>query len=174
MSKKRLGALIGIWIIAVICGMTYFNITKDKSIKTIDANGVNIEEKAKEKVTIYIPAEDGRALIKKDENIEESQSRRDKSVKVVAKVIEVLQNDGFLENKDITILNIYFSEDTAYIDLSSSSKEMDDNSRKNLLNIYSIVNSLTELGNVSRVKILINGKDGSKNLSKFYNRNTSI
>ncbi len=51
---------------------------------------------------------------------------------------------------------------------------MDDNSRKNLLNIYSIVNSLTELGNVSRVKILINGKDGSKNLSKFYNRNTSI
>lgn len=174
MSKKRLGALIGIWIIAVICGMTYFNITKDKSIKTIDANGVNIEEKAKEKVTIYIPAEDGRALIKKDENIEESQSRRDKSVKVVAKVIEVLQNEGFLENKDITILNIYFSEDTAYIDLSSSSKEMDDNSRKNLLNIYSIVNSLTELGNVSRVKILINGKDGSKNLSKFYNRNTSI
>ena len=174
MSKKRLGALIGIWIIAVICGMTYFNITKDKSIKTIDANGVNIEEKAKEKVTIYIPAEDGRALIKKDENIEESQSRRDKSVKVVAKVIEVLQNEGFLENKDITILNIYFSEDTAYIDLSSSSKEMDDNSRKNLLNIYSIVNSLSELGNVSRVKILINGKDGSKNLSKFYNRNTNI
>ncbi len=42
---------------------------------------------------------------------------------MVAKVIEVLQNDGFLENKDITILNIYFSEDTAYIDLSSSSKE---------------------------------------------------
>ncbi len=174
MSKKRLGALIGIWIIAVICGVTYFNITKDKSIKTIDANGINIEEKAKEKITIYIPAEDGKALIKKDENIEESQSRRDKSVKVVAKVIEVLQNEGFLENKDITILNIYFSEDTAYIDLSSSSKEMDDNSRKNLLNIYSIVNSLTELGNVSRVKILINGKDGSKNLSKFYNRNTSI
>ena len=61
-----------------------------------------------------------------------------------------------------------------YIDLSSSSKEMDDNSRKNLLNIYSIVNSLTELENISRVKILINGKDGSKNLGKFYNRNINI
>ena len=51
---------------------------------------------------------------------------------------------------------------------------MDDNSRKSLLNIYSIVNSLAELGNINRVKILINGKDGSNNLSKFYNRNTNI
>lgn len=174
MNKKWVVALIGIWLIAAVCGVTYFNIVKDESIKTIDTSGVNLEEKAKEKVTIYIPAADGRDLIKREENIEESQSRRDKSFKVVAKVIEVLKNEGFLENKDITILNLYFSNDTAYIDLSSSSEEMDDNSRKNLLNIYSIVNSLTELGNARRVKILVNGKDGSKNLSKFYNRNTSI
>lgn len=174
MSKKWLGALIGIWIVAVVCGITYFNIVKDKGIKTVDADGVNREEKAKEKVIIYIPGTDNGGLVKKDENIEESQSKRDKSAKVVTKVIEVLQNEGFLENKDITILNLYFSGDTAYVDLSPQGKEMDDNSRKNLLNIYSIVNSLTELGNVSKVKILINGKDGSKNLSKFYNRNISI
>lgn len=174
MSKKWLGVLIGAWIITALCGITYFNIIKDKSIKTIDINGINIEEKAKEKIVIYIPSADGKELIKRDENIEESQSRRDKSVKVASKTIEILQNEGFLENKDITILNLYFSNDTAYIDLSSSAKELDDNSRKNLLNIYSIVNSLTELGNVNRVKILVNGKDGSKNLGKFYNRNTNI
>lgn len=174
MSKKWLGVLIGVWLIAVICGMTYFNIIKDKGIKVIDTTGINIEEKVKEKVTIYIPATDGKELIKRDGNIEESQSRRDKFVKITAKTLEILQNEGFLESKDITVLNLYFSGDTVYIDLSSSSKEMDDNSRKNLLNIYSIVNSLTELGNVNRVKILVNGKDGSKNLGKFYNRNTNI
>ena len=174
MSKKWLGTLIGIWIDAIVLGVIYSNTVKDKSIKKINTDEITIEEKVKEKVTIYIPGADGRELIKKDENIEESQSRRDKSVKVVSKTIEVLQNEGFLENKDITVLNLYFSGDTAYIDLSTSSKEMDDNSRKSLLNIYSIVNSLTELGNINRVKILINGKDGSNNLSKFYNRNTNI
>ena len=170
MSKKWLGTLIGIWIVAIVLGVIYSNTVKDKSIKKINTDEITIEEKVKEKVTIYIPGADGRELIKKDENIEESQSRRDKSVKVVSKTIEVLQNEGFLENKDITVLNLYFSGDTAYIDLSPSSKEMDDNSRKSLLNIYSIVNSLTELGNINRVKILINGKDGSNNLSKFYNQ----
>lgn len=175
MSKKWIGVLAGIWIIAAICGTTYFNLVKkDKGIKTIAANGLTREEKPKEKVVVYIPRADGKSLIKKDGEIEQSQSRKDKSVKVVAKTIEILQNDGFIESKDITVLNLYFSGDTAYIDLNSQAKEMDDNSRKNLLNIYSIVNSLTELGNISRVKILVNGKDGSKNLDKFYNRNTSI
>ena len=174
MKKKWIGVLIGIWIVAAICGTAYSNIVNDKGIKTITNNEFNTEEKPKEKAVIYVPASDEKSLVKRDENIEESQSRRDKSVKVASKTIEILQNEGFLENKDITILNLYFSNDTAYIDLSSSAKELDDNSRKNLLNIYSIVNSLTELGNVSRVKILVNGKDGSKNLGKFYNRNTNI
>lgn len=174
MKKKWIGVLIGIWIVAAICGTAYFNIVNDKGIKTITNNELNTEEKPKEKAVIYVPASDEKSLVKRDENIEESQSRRDKAVKITAKTLEILQNEDFLESKDITVLNLYFSGDTVYIDLSSSSKEMDDNSRKNLLNIYSIVNSLTELENISRVKILINGKDGSKNLGKFYNRNINI
>ena len=174
MKKKWIGVLIGIWIVAAICGTAYSNIVNDKEIKTITNNEFNTEEKPKEKAVIYVPASDEKSLVKRDENIEESQSRRDKAVKIIAKTLEILQNEGFLESKDITVLNLYFSGDTVYIDLSSSSKEMDDNSRKNLLNIYSIVNSLTELENISRVKILINGKDGSKNLGKFYNRNINI
>mgnify|MGYP007090604979 CR=1 FL=1 len=35
MSKKWIGVLVGIWIIAAICGTTYFNLVKkDKGIRT--------------------------------------------------------------------------------------------------------------------------------------------
>lgn len=74
MSKKWLGTLIGIWIVAIVLGVIYSNTVKDKSIKKINTDEITIEEKVKEKVTIYIPGADGRELIKKDENIEESLS----------------------------------------------------------------------------------------------------
>ena len=61
MSKKWIGVLVGIWIIAAICGTTYFNLVKkDKGIKTIAANGLTREEKPKEKVVVYIPRADGK------------------------------------------------------------------------------------------------------------------
>ena len=37
-----------------------------------------------------------------------------------------------------------------------------------------ILNSLTETGKFDRVKIMVNGEDGTKNLGKFYKRNTGI
>ena len=42
------------------------------------------------------------------------------------------------------------------------------------MTIYSIVNSLTETGKFNRVKIMVNGEDGTKNLGKFYTRNSGI
>ena len=60
MSKKWLGTLIGIWIVAIVLGVIYSNTVKDKSIKKINTDEITIEEKVKEKVTIYIPGADSR------------------------------------------------------------------------------------------------------------------
>ncbi len=174
MSKKWVGILVAMWIVAAISGVIYFNFAKDVSVQIIANGEISTGEKTKEKVVIYVPDKNGKSLDKRDEYIEESQSKRDKAFKVTSKTIEVLQKESFLKSENISVLNIYFSEDTAYIDLSASAKEMDENSRENLLNVYSIVNTLTEFGNINRVKMLVNGKDGNKNLAKFYSRNTGI
>lgn len=49
MSKKWLGTLIGIWIVAIVLGVIYSNTVKDKSIKKINTDEITIEEKVKEK-----------------------------------------------------------------------------------------------------------------------------
>ena len=52
MSKKWLGTLIGIWIVAIVLGVIYSNTVKDKSIKKINTDEITIEEKVKENLQL--------------------------------------------------------------------------------------------------------------------------
>lgn len=151
--------------------MTY---ATDSEVIVIENIKNTVESSEKEKVTVYIPNSKLTTLKKMEAEIDLAQSTKDRAIKLTEKLISILREEKYIKSSDITLYNIYFNDKTIYLDFSSNIKELDDNTQKSLLTIYSIVNSLTETGKFNRVKIMINGEDGTKNLSKFYNRNTSI
>lgn len=151
--------------------MTY---ATDSEVIVIENIKNTVESSEKEKVTVYIPNSKLTTLKKMEAEIDLAQSTKDRAIKLTEKLISILREEKYIKSSDITLYNIYFNDKTIYLDFSSDIKELDDNTQKSLLTIYSIVNSLTETGKFNRVKIMINGEDGTKNLSKFYNRNTSI
>lgn len=151
--------------------MTY---ATDSEVIVIENMKNTVESSEKEKVTVYIPNSKLTTLKKMEAEIDLAQSTKDRAIKLTEKLISILREEKYIKSSDITLYNIYFNDKTIYLDFSSDIKELDDNTQKSLLTIYSIVNSLTETGKFNRVKIVINGEDGTKNLSKFYNRNTSI
>ena len=151
--------------------MTY---ATDSEVIVIENIKNTVESSEKEKVTVYIPNSKLTTLKKMEVEIDLAQSTKDRAIKLTEKLISILREEKYIKSSDITLYNIYFNDKTIYLDFSSDIKELDDNTQKSLLTIYSIVNSLTETGKFNRVKIMINGEDGTKNLSKFYNRNTSI
>ena len=151
--------------------MTY---ATDSEVIVIENMKNTVESSEKEKVTVYIPNSKLTTLKKMEVEIDLAQSTKDRAIKLTEKLISILREEKYIKSSDITLYNIYFNDKTIYLDFSSDIKELDDNTQKSLLTIYSIVNSLTETGKFNRVKIMINGEDGTKNLSKFYNRNTSI
>lgn len=151
--------------------MTY---ATDSEVIVIENMKNTVESSEKEKVTVYIPNSKLTTLKKMEAEIDLAQSTKDRAIKLTEKLISILREEKYIKSSDITLYNIYFNDKTIYLDFSSDIKELDDNTQKSLLTIYSIVNSLTETGKFNRVKIMINGEDGTKNLSKFYNRNTSI
>lgn len=151
--------------------MTY---ATDSEVIVIENMKNTVESSEKEKVTVYIPNSKLTTLKKMEAEIDLAQSTKDRAIKLTEKLISILREEKYIKSSDITLYNIYFNDKTIYLDFSSNIKELDDNTQKSLLTIYSIVNSLTETGKFNRVKIMINGEDGTKNLSKFYNRNTSI
>lgn len=174
MQKKYIVFLSVLWIIAGICGWKYFSYTKEEKIKTINNNIIMEQKKNQERITIYLPDKNMRTLIKQDTEIDVPQSTKDRVFKTAEKTVQLLASENFITNKNITLFNVYFDDKTIYLDFSAEIGELDDNTSRSLLNIYSIVNSVTEISGFNRVKIMVNGNDGNRNLGKFYNRNTSI
>lgn len=174
MKKIYIVFLAVLWILATACGWLYFSYAKDREIKIIEKN-IDIEQELQlERVSIYLPAKNMKTLVKEGTEIAVPQSTKDRIEKTAVKIVQLLAERGFIQSKEIVLFNVYFDNKTIYLDFSTQIKELDDNSQKSLMNIYSIVNSVTETGGFNRVKIMVNGKDGSNNLGKFYNRNTSI
>lgn len=174
MKKNSLIFFIICWIFIIGSGLLYMTYATDSEVIVIENIKNTVESSEKEKVTVYIPNSKLTTLKKMEAEIDLAQSTKDRAIKLTEKLISILREEKYIKSSDITLYNIYFNDKTIYLDFSSNIKELDDNTQKSLLTIYSIVNSLTETGKFNRVKIMINGEDGTKNLSKFYNRNTSI
>ena len=88
--------------------------------------------------------------------------------------MENLWESKILKTPQIEIGNIFIKGDMLYIDVDANMLELKVENRKNLLAIYSIVNSVTEIGNIRRIKFLIDGKEEKGSFSKIYTRNTNI
>lgn len=88
--------------------------------------------------------------------------------------MENLWESKILKTSQIEIGNIFIKGDMLYIDVDANMLELKVENRKNLLAIYSIVNSVTEIGNIRKIKFLIDGKEETGSFSKIYTRNTNI
>lgn len=176
MNKKIIVVLGIIWGLVLCSGFTYYQLkSSSKKIHTINPieKNDNLNEKQNfEKVTIYTVTNNNK-LATHQEGIPLSPKLRDK-IRSIAKInLKNLQELKVLTSEKVEIDNIYIKGDTVFLDISNIS-ELKTENRKNLLSIYSIVNSITELGNIRKVKILVNGREETGVFANTYTRNTNI
>jgi hypothetical protein len=167
---KRLSFYIFVGLLFTVTGLVYTSTWKTNQVKTIK-NIVKKEVEVKtESVVIYSPTKDLQAQERVEVEILQSESKRKKIQAIVVKNLEILFEEGLLVNNKIMPLNVYILEDnTVYVDFNLSVSELEAETPRNMMVIRAIVNSICEL-NVNRVKFMVNGKDGKKNLNKFYKK----
>lgn len=174
-GKKSLITLLIVWIGVLLFGGIYYKLKSQT--KTI--NSIEISKKEKdlgnngrfETVKFYLPNEDFTQLIEKNEKIPVFYKNRDKIQAIAQKSFENLYDSKLLKTPNIEVGNIFIKDDTVYIDCDKEILELKEQNKKNILGIYSLVNSITEIPGINKVKILINGKEESGNFSRTYSRN---
>ncbi|STO30720.1 Sporulation and spore germination [Fusobacterium necrogenes] len=177
--NRKLLFLVGIiWGIAIISAVGYFQLKKSSEkiniIQLEKKENVIEDEGRTEKIKFYFLGEDRKSLISREEDIPLYSRTKDKVRKITEKSLENLWNVKVLKNSQIEIGNIFIIGDMIYIDIDANILELKPENRINLLSIYSIVNSITEVDGIRRVKFLIDGKEETGSFSKIYTRNTNI
>ncbi|WP_429191751.1 GerMN domain-containing protein [Fusobacterium sp. PH5-44] len=166
---KRLFIVSALWGVTIFSGVYFIALnSREKSIKEVKTLVKKQVNKKIEKITFYIPNNDFSALDKVSEDITESESNKEKIVKVVNKNIDILVEKKFLSDRKMNLHNAYISNKILYLDFSFSIGELDAENAKNTLIIQSLVNSVTEIDGIEKVKFIINGNEGKKLLAKYY------
>ena len=178
MNKKVLILAGIVWALVVVSGVTYHQLKKSSEV----VNVVELEKKqekveagaVEEKINFYVFSENKDKLIKEERTIEVYPRTRDRIRKIAEISFENLWQSKIIGTAQVEIRNIYIKGDMIYIDVDANILELKAENRRNLLAIYSIVNSVTEIGNIRKVKILVDGKEETGSFSKVYTRNTNI
>ena len=178
MNKKLIAVVCIIWGIVIVSGVMFFQMrSSSKKINIIEITNkekVVTEEGKVEKINIYVVSDNVDKLLRKEKEIPLYIKPKDKIRKIVQVSMENLWESKILKTSQIEIGNIFIKGDMLYIDVDANMLELKVENRKNLLAIYSIVNSVTEIGNIRRIKFLIDGKEEKGSFSKIYTRNTNI
>lgn len=178
MNKKLIAVVCIIWGIAIVSGVMFFQMrSSSKKINIIEITNkekVVTEEGKVEKINFYVVSDNVDKLLRKEKEIPLYIKPKDKIRKIVQVSMENLWESKILKTSQIEIGNIFIKGDMLYIDVDANMLELKVENRKNLLAIYSIVNSVTEIGNIRRIKFLIDGKEETGSFSKIYTRNTNI
>lgn len=173
--KKSLITLVIIWLFVIILGGIYMKLkSTSEKIFTID-----IPRKTKsltttgkfENAKFYYPNDSFSGLETKIDEIPVYYKRRDKIEKIAENSFENLNRVHLLPTAQVDVKNVYIKGDTAYIDCDANIESLKEPTKKNLLGIYSIVNSITEIDGINKVKILVDEKEESGNFSRTYMRN---
>lgn len=143
-------------------------------IEITNKEKVVTEEGKVEKINFYVVSDNVDKLLRKEKEIPLYIKPKDKIRKIVQVSMENLWESKILKTSQIEIGNIFIKGDMLYIDVDANMLELKVENRKNLLAIYSIVNSVTEIGNIRKIKFLIDGKEETGSFSKIYTRNTNI
>lgn len=176
-NKKHLKFLCIIWGIAIILGVFYFyleiNSKKIHHIELKKIENLDIKEGKTEKFSFYL-LDNKNSLEIKEVEIPFYKNRKAKIKGIIKEVCSNLKEQGVLKREDIEIYNVYFVENTLYVDLSKEILDLKKDTKENVLGIYSIVNSLTNISGIKKVKILVESKEESGNFSKIYERNINL
>lgn len=142
---------------------------------------ISPEEVNSKTVTLYFSDEDAMYLKKEQRTVTVKQSQSEEN-QIVEQLIAGPKAEGLYPTvpTGTKIRNIKTEENVCYVDLSSDfvSKHTGGSSAETLT-IYSIVNSLTELDGVDKVRFLIEGEKvtefkGHLDLSKAFERNEDL
>lgn len=178
MNKKLIAVVCIIWGIVIVSGVMFFQMrSSSKKINIIEITNkekVVTEEGKVEKINFYVVSDNVDKLLRKEKEIPLYIKPKDKIRKIVQVSMESLWESKILKTSQIEIGNIFIKGDMLYIDVDANMLELKVENRKNLLAIYSIVNSVTEIGNIRKIKFLIDGKEETGSFSKIYTRNTNI
>lgn len=178
MNKKLIAVVCIIWGIVIVSGVMFFQMrSSSKKINIIEITNkekVVTEEEKVEKINFYVVSDNVDKLLRKEKEIPLYIKPKDKIRKIVQVSMENLWESKILKTSQIEIGNIFIKGDMLYIDVDANMLELKVENRKNLLAIYSIVNSVTEIGNIRKIKFLIDGKEETGSFSKIYTRNTNI
>lgn len=178
MNKKLIAVICIIWGIVIVSGVMFFQMrSSSKKINIIEITNkekVVTEEGKVEKINFYVVSDNVDKLLRKEKEIPLYIKPKDKIRKIVQVSMENLWESKILKTSQIEIGNIFIKGDMLYIDVDANMLELKVENRKNLLAIYSIVNSVTEIGNIRKIKFLIDGKEETGSFSKIYTRNTNI
>ena len=178
MNKKLIAVVCIILGIVIVSGVMFFQMrSSSKKINIIEITNkekVVTEEGKVEKINFYVVSDNVDKLLRKEKEIPLYIKPKDKIRKIVQVSMENLWESKILKTSQIEIGNIFIKGDMLYIDVDANMLELKVENRKNLLAIYSIVNSVTEIGNIRRIKFLIDGKEEKGSFSKIYTRNTNI
>ena len=178
MNKKLIAVVCIIWGIVIVSGVMFFQMrSSSKKINIIEITNkekVVTEEGKVEKINFYVVSDNVDKLLRKEKEIPLYIKPKDKIRKIVQVSMENLWESKILKTSQIEIGNIFIKGDMLCIDVDANMLELKVENRKNLLAIYSIVNSVTEIGNIRKIKFLIDGKEETGSFSKIYTRNTNI
>lgn len=161
-----------LWVIAGVLAFMYIqNKDLDGKIQHVFKRTKKIDTQTNlEKITIYKAASNPLKLVTEEAEIDKSRTEDEQIREVVGKVLG--------ENSPVKILGMYMNGSDLYLDLSKEFLDASKSPEEELYLIYSIVNSVTEIKSIKRVKILIAGQETNRSkysvLSKFYERNTSL
>ncbi len=162
--KKKLIIIVSAVIIILVGIMTYFYLTKEKtvSVEYQPEEEITNEQMRQTIVSLYYKNKDTKELMPEGRVIDSKELLENPYKKLVELLIEAPKNDK-LESaipEGTKVNNAKIEGDIVYLDLS---KEFIENhaggQEEESLTIYSIVNTLTELTEVNSIKILIDGKE---------------
>lgn len=177
MSKKTILIAGIVWVLTFVSGIVYYQMKKSsEKINIIDIpkkESIVSEDIKQENLNFYLVSEENSLKVQVG-SIPLYPHMRDKIRKITEICFENLWKSKVLKTEQIEIRNIYIKGDMVYLDVDANILELKPENRRNLLAIYSIVNSITEIGNIRKVKILVDGKEETGSFSKVYSRNTNI
>lgn len=153
-------------LIAIIIVIMFFLLRKQE--KTLEEytpeEEISQEELRKTIVTLYFQNKETKQLQAEPRLIDSKELLKEPYKKLLVLLIEGPKND-LLEGtipKDTKINSIQLDKDTLIIDLSEEFTKLDLQKTEEANVIYSIVNTLTELKEVTSIKILIDGEENKK------------
>lgn len=156
--KKRKFTILLFLIVCAGLAFFYYNFTlKPKVDEEVAIKSDVVTNYESEYVNIYLPNSDKNGLIEKKIEIEKTQNTREKIVQAFDALVR--RADGFI-NRNSKLENVFIENDTVYLNISKEFKNnVPNDSNLEMLYVYSIVNTMTKIENIRRVKFLINGSE---------------